>query len=97
MVAIVYAPLSLIVLPGDGSTEETNHTICEGEVFLFGGEEYTESGTYMENLAGDDCDGTVVVHLEVLKKSEAGLCRSDHLRRRYLYVAWGSLLCYRNL
>ena len=41
-------------------------TICEGESYLFGGEELTTAGTYRDTISTLHCDSIVILTLEVL-------------------------------
>lgn len=74
--------LNLNVIPADGSTQTMAETICSGESFLFGGQEYTETGIYTQTMNGANCSAEVVLDLTVLPAPpamtmEAVICEGE--------------------
>ncbi|WP_222845938.1 T9SS type B sorting domain-containing protein [Flavilitoribacter nigricans] len=66
------------------STATIVRSICEGESIVFGGETYTESGTYTEFLAGGNavgCDSTTTLILtvndQVINEISATICEGE--------------------
>ncbi len=58
--------LSLTILPNSAPTQ-LEASICAGELFLFGGFELTQSGTYTDSLQNQyGCDSLVILNLRVV-------------------------------
>ncbi len=88
--------LNLVVLPKDGSSEMVEQTICAGESFVFGEEEYTMTGVYTQTLGNGDCSAEITVDLTVLDAPEpnyidAVICEGDaYMLNGYEYRATGT-------
>ncbi len=55
---------NVVVISGGGST--LNHTICQDDSYLFGGNAYTTAGTYYDTLtATNGCDSIITLNLSV--------------------------------
>ena len=58
--------ITLNLIVNEPSNTQFERTICQGEVYLFGGEAYTETGNYSQTLANiNSCDSTVELSLIV--------------------------------
>ncbi|MEO0778460.1 MAG: beta-propeller fold lactonase family protein [Bacteroidota bacterium] len=63
--------LNLTVLPEDGSSQTIEQTICAGEVFRLGDEEYSATGVYTQTLDNGECSAELVLDLTVLDAPES--------------------------
>ena len=69
------AMLQLSVLPAASSAQQAS--ICDGESYLFNGQNLNTTGTYTANLTGvNGCDSTITLDLNVLQSPTAGFTYS---------------------
>lgn len=73
---------SIGILVATSAASEQSVTLCAGEVYIFNGNSYTQSGTYVDTLsAPNGCDSVVTTQLDILAwpllSSTVNFCPGD--------------------